>query len=142
MSRRKARVVAFQGLYSWDVGGMDEKTVLELSWANSNFSDDDSEKEVFDDASSAFARMLISGTIENITQIDELIKNHLSNWEFDRVNRVSIAILRMSVYSLLFMKDIEPSIVIDEAIDIAKNFGPDDSYKFVNAILDNIKKSI
>ena len=142
MSRRKARVVAFQGLYSWDVGGMDEKTVLELSWANSNFSDDDSEKAVFDDASSAFARMLISGTIENITQIDELIKNHLSNWEFDRVNRVSIAILRMSVYSLLFMKDIEPSIVIDEAIDIAKNFGPDDSYKFVNAILDNIKKSI
>ena len=83
-----------------------------------------------------------SGTIENITQIDELIKNHLSNWEFDRVNRVSVAILRMSVYSLLFMKDIEPSIVIDEAIDIAKNFGPDDSYKFVNAILDNIKKSI
>lgn len=145
MSRRKSRIIAFQGLYSWDVGGMSEKDVLELSWVNENSSDDadeNNEKSSLDEESSAFSRMLIAGTIENIAQIDELIKKHLSHWEFDRVNKVSIAILRMSVYSLLFMKDIEPSIVIDEAIDIAKNFGPDDSYKFINAILDNIRKSL
>ena len=146
MSRRKSRIIAFQGLYSWDVGGMSEKDVLELSWASANPRDGEEEeadeKAPLDDESAAFSRMLIAGTIENRAQIDDLIKKNLTNWEFDRVNKVTIAILRMSVYSLLYTKDIDPSIVIDEAIDIAKNYGPDESYKFVNAILDNIRKSL
>lgn len=151
MSRRKSRIIAFQGLYSWDVGGMSEKDVLELDWVDSKAAEinDDEEssgetatKVKIDDEGAAFSRMLIAGTIENIEKIDETIKAHLTNWDFDRVNRVTIAILRMSVYSLMFTKDIDASVVIDEAIDIAKNYGPDDSYKFVNAILDNIKKSL
>ena len=152
MSRRKSRIIAFQGLYSWDVGGMTEKDVLELNWVESNSvearegEDSESEEPVskakLDDESAAFTRMLIAGTIENIEKIDETIKAHLTNWDFNRVNKVTIAILRMSVYSLMFTKDVEPSIVIDEAVDIAKNYGPDDSYKFVNAILDNIKKTL
>lgn len=142
MSRRKARVTAFQALYSWDVGGISEKDVLELAWLSSDSDGEEAERPAFNDEAMAFIRMLIAGTIENIARIDELIKKHLTNWEFDRVNRVTVAILRMSVYSMLFVKDIAPLIVIDEAVDIAKNYGPDDSYKFVNAILDNIKKSL
>ena len=80
--------------------------------------------------------------IENHEKIDELIKSHLSGWDFNRVNRVSLAILRMSVYSLLFQKDVPATIVIDEAIDIAKDYGQDDSFKFINAVLDNIRKEI
>lgn len=135
MSRRKSRIIAFQGLYSWDVGGIDEKDVLELSWAKK---DDGSES--IDAEDEAFARTLIAGTIENINEIDERIKAHLKNWTIERLNKVTLAILRISVYSLLYTKDIVPSIVIDEAIDIAKNYGVDDSYKFVNAVLDNIRK--
>ena len=143
MSRRKSRITAFQGLYSWDVGGMTEKDVLELSWLKQSSSEsEDSEKAPLDEEGLAFTRMLIAGTIENVEKIDETIKAHLTNWEFDRVNKVTVAILRMSVYSLMFTKDIDSSVVIDEAIDIAKNYGPDDSYKFVNAILDNIKKTL
>ena len=151
MSRRKSRIIAFQGLYSWDVGGMSEKDVLELGWVDSKAAEINEEEEKseesatkakIDDESAAFSRMLIAGTIENVVKIDEIIKAHLTNWDFDRVNKVTIAILRMSVYSLMFTKEIDASVVIDEAIDIAKNYGPDDSYKFVNAILDNIKKSI
>ena len=143
MSRRKSRITAFQGLYSWDVGGMTEKDVLELSWLKQSSSEsEESDKAPLDEEGLAFTRMLIAGTIENIEKIDETIKAHLTNWEFDRVNKVTIAILRMSVYSLMFTKDIDSSVVIDEAIDIAKNYGPDDSYKFVNAILDNIKKTL
>ncbi|MBQ0051951.1 MAG: transcription antitermination factor NusB [Treponema sp.] len=135
MSRRKSRIVAFQGLYSWDVGGMDQKDVLELSWARK---EDDTEK--LDEESGAFARMLIAGTIENCAPVDELIKSHLKNWDFERINKVTLAILRLSIYCLVYTKDVDASIVIDEAVDIAKNYGPDDSYKFVNAILDNIRK--
>ena len=143
MSRRKSRITAFQGLYSWDVGGMTEKDVLELSWLKQSSSEsEETDKAPLDEEGLAFTRMLIAGTIENVEKIDETIKAHLTNWEFDRVNKVTIAILRMSVYSLMFTKDIDSSVVIDEAIDIAKNYGPDDSYKFVNAILDNIKKTL
>lgn len=143
MSRRKSRIIAFQGLYSWDIGGMSEKDVLELSWVNSPAPDEpETERAPLDEESAAFVRMLIAGTIENVQKIDEMIKSHLTNWKFERVNKVTIAILRMSVYSLMFTKDIDTSIIIDEAIDIAKNYGPDDSYKFVNAILDNIKKDL
>ncbi|MBQ0052808.1 MAG: transcription antitermination factor NusB [Treponema sp.] len=137
MSRRKSRITAFQGLYSWDVGGMDEKDVLELSWLAK-----DDNSPGLDDEGAAFSRMLIAGTIEHCNEIDGHIKAHLTNWDFERVNKVTIAILRMSVYSLLFHQETEASIVIDEAIDIAKHYGPDDSYKFVNAILDNINKDL
>lgn len=135
MSRRKSRIIAFQGLYSWDVGGIDEKDVLELSWAKK----DDGSDEI-DEEDGAFARSLIAGTIENITEIDDKIKSHLKNWTIDRLNKVTLAILRMSVYSLLYTKDVKPSIIIDEAVDIAKSYGVDDSYKFINAVLDNIRK--
>ena len=139
MSRRKSRIIAFQGLYSWSIGGMNEQDVLELSWAKK---DEEEETSQAYEEGLAFSRMLIAGTIENNEKIDELIKSHLTTWDFDRINKVTLAILRMSVYSLLFMKDTPASIIIDEAIDIAKNYGPDDSYKFVNAILDNINKDL
>ncbi len=135
MSRRKGRILAFQGLYSWDVGGINKDEVLALSWAT-----EDSDGEVLDMETSTFARVLIAGAIENQAQIDELIKSNLKGWNFDRVNKVSLAILRMSVYALLFQKEVPASIVIDEAIDIAKEYGQDDAFKFVNAVLDNINR--
>lgn len=136
MSRRQGRIIAFQGLYSWDAGGMSKDEVLTLSWT-----ENEAGKETVDAETAAFARLLIAGTIENQQEIDGQISSHLSGWDFDRVNKVSLAILRMSVYSLLFMKEIQPSIVIDEAIHIAKEYGQDDSYKFINGVLDNIHKA-
>ncbi|MDD5834222.1 MAG: transcription antitermination factor NusB [Treponema berlinense] len=135
MSRRRGRILAFQGLYSWEVGGMPKEDVLELSWA-----DGDSEKDAVDMETATFARVLIAGAIENQSQIDERIKENLKGWDFARLNKVTLSILRMSVYSLLFQKDVPASIVIDEAVDIAKEYGQDDSFKFINAVLDSIGK--
>lgn len=136
MSRRKARILAFQGLYSWDVGNIAKEDVLELNWA-----DFANETEV--EETKTFARLLIAGTIENHEKIDSLIKAHLSpKWDFERLNKVSLSVLRMGVYSLLYQKELSSSIVIDEAISITKNFGQDDSHRFVNAVLDAIRKEI
>ena len=137
MSRRKGRILAFQGLYSWDVGGMTKEDVLALSWV-----ENEKNEEVTDTETATFARVLIAGAIENQAKIDELIKANLKGWDFNRVNKVSLAILRLSVYSLLFQKDVPSTIVIDEAIDIAKEYGQDDAFKFVNAVLDNVKKTV
>ena len=137
MSRRKGRILAFQGLYSWDVGGMEEDQILTFSWVEND------NGESADIESRTFARLLISGTIEHISEIDRQIKDHLSdNWDFNRLNKVTLAILRMSVYSLLYQKDLPATIVIDEAIDIAKEYGPDESFKFINALLDTVKNEL
>ena len=138
MSRRKGRILAFQALYSWDVGETSKEEILSLSWADSA-----AEKNAVDGGEKDFARLLISGTLDKISEIDSQIASHLSpSWSMERLNKVTLAVLRMSVYSLLYQRDLHPTIIIDEAIAIVKEFGQDDSFKFINAILDKISKDV
>jgi len=134
--RRKGRILAFQALYAWDVSKLTLNDLLEFTWI------EDEKRERLGEDGIAFPRLIISGTVEHIDQIDAYITENLTNWDFDRLNKVDLAILRMSVFSLIFQKDLHPSIVIDEAIDISKEFGSDESYKFVNAVLDSIRKKL
>lgn len=142
MSRRKSRILAFQALFSWEVSESSLEDLLTFSW---NYKDSNVleqapalESEVAKDEK-LFASLLVSGTINNITEIDKLITEHLTdNWSFDRINKVALAILRVSIYELKFQPDSVAKIVIDEAVNIAKQFGADDSYKFINAILDKL----
>ena len=136
MARRKSRIIAFQGIYSWDVGSISDSQVLEFSWVS------DEVKNNLGVDGLTFAKLLVSGTIEHIAEVDEMIKKHIINWDFERLNKVDLAVLRISTYPLMFQKDIHPSIIIDEAIDIVKEFGSDDSFKFVNAVLDSIRKEV
>ena len=157
MSRRNGRIFAVQALYSYDVGKASLDDLLKLEWLkedsenNSNGKfvlpetvTENSETEDFSQSraeSYDFARLLISGTINHIQEIDEKIKANLTaNWNFDRLNRVTLSILRISVFALLYQKELKPTIIIDEAIAISKEFGTDDSFKFINAILDTISK--
>jgi N utilization substance protein B len=133
-SRRKGRIIAFQSLYRFDISHADIKDLCDFSWLGTERLDR------LHDETSTFAHMLISGTIENIDYIDEVITNQLEHWDFERIAKVDLAILRMSVYCLLFQKDIPTSVTIDEAIDIAKQFGTEESFRFINGILDGVHK--
>ena len=113
MARRKSRIIAFQALYSWDVNNIPLEELLEFAWV------DEQMQEKLGDENLTFTRMLISGTIENIEKVDETIKAHLTNWDFDRLNKVDLAVLRISVYPLLFQLDMPSTIIIDEAVDIS-----------------------
>jgi N utilization substance protein B len=137
-SRRKGRIIAFQALFSWEANGRGvlPEDIYEFSWLG------DEARANLDEDTRAFARLLISGVVENQQEIDSFIQKHLKNWELERLNKVDLAILRLSVYTLLFQGDIAPGIVIDEAIGISRQFGADDSYKFINGVLDNIRKDI
>jgi N utilization substance protein B len=110
--------------------------LLDFSWLETE------KREALDQGTVNFSRLLVTGTIENIEVVDAMIRRHLKNWDFSRLNRVDLAVLRMSVYTLMFQDDVPPSIVIDEAIGISKEFGADDSYRFVNGVLDSIRKTI
>jgi transcription antitermination protein NusB len=138
-SRRKGRILAFQALYYWDTVPGNRVSIEELT----NFEWLEEEKRnKLDEGIYAFSKILTAGTVENITVIDDIIKKHLENWDIKRVNRVDLAILRISVFSLMYQKEISPSIVIDEAIGISREFGTDDSYRFVNGVLDSIRKTL
>lgn len=133
-SRRKARIIAFQTLYGWEMSRASIAELMELDWI------DDEKKERLEEDTLAFARLIVSGTIENVHEVDAAITGQLEHWDFSRLSRVDLAILRMGAYSLIYQRDIPPSVTIDEAVDIAKEFGADDSYRFVNGVLDGIRK--
>ena len=134
VGRRRGRILAFQALVAWDMGVSVLDDLLTFSWQQTEKLESELEPDKY-----LFPKMMVLGTIENITEIDKIIQENLNNWVMDRLNSVDKAILRLSVYSLLYQKDTPPPIVIDEAINLAKDFGTDDSYKFVNAVLDSIK---
>ena len=147
MSRRNGRVIAFQALYSWDVSKSSLYDLLTFSWLQKDAEIENGEQEqpaVLSETAKeerTFASLIIAGTISHIDEIDKLIENHLSSsWSIDRISRVALAILRTSVYEILFQNGAETKIVIDEAVNIAKDFDTDDSYKFINAVLDKIGK--
>jgi N utilization substance protein B len=135
-SRRKGRILAFQALFGWESNRVPVEELLSFSWL------EERKRASLDEDIAAFSRNLISGAVENVKTIDNLIKDHLDNWDISRLNRVDLAILRMSVYTMMFQKDISPSIVIDEAIGICKEFGTDESYRFINGVLDSVRKTL
>ena len=147
MSRRNGRVIAFQAVYSWDVTKASLDELLSFSWLQKDSEIEAGQQaepeELSENAKEerTFASLIIAGTISHIDEIDKLIEGHLSSsWSMDRISRVALAILRTSVYELLFQNGAEQKIVIDEAVNIAKDFDTDDSYKFINAVLDKIGK--
>jgi N utilization substance protein B len=142
-SRRKGRILAFQALYSWEAAGAssaEDRTVdeglLDFSWLGTE------KQEALDQGTAQFSRLLVTGAIENIGAVDDMIRRHLKNWDFSRLNRVDLAILRMSAYTLMYQGEIPPTVVIDEAIGISKEYGADDSFRFINGVLDSIRKTI
>jgi N utilization substance protein B len=135
-SRRKGRILAFQALYSWEAAPSALEDLLSFSWRETE------KQAALDEGTAEFSRLLIRGTIENIGTVDDMIRVHLKNWDFSRLNRVDLALLRMSTYTLMYQDDVSPSIVIDEAIGISREFGTDDSYRFINGVLDSIRRTL
>jgi N utilization substance protein B len=86
----------------------------------------------------AFAKQLVLATIRHKTDIDNVIRTKVANWEFDRIAMIDRLILRMSICEFLYFKDIPPKVSMNEAIEIAKLFSTERSGQFVNGILDAV----
>ena len=129
--RRKAREYALQGLYMYEISKTGLDDILELAWT---------EKDVPDDIRE-FTMELIKGAIDNLTEIDTLIEKHSKNWKIERIDNVDKSILRMSIYAMLHLKDVPVVVTINEAIELGKIFGGENSGQFINGILDAIRKS-
>lgn len=131
-SRREARILAVQALYSWDVTASSTEELLGFRWRK----DEWSEKDLI------YPSILVRGTIEEIGEVDETIRRHLTGWSFERLQLVDRAILRVTTYELLYQKEIPASVAINEAVEIAKDYSSDDAFRFVNGVLDGIWREV
>jgi len=128
-----------QALFSWDISQTPLEDLLEFGWIDAR-TDESEEKRAQREATIAFARLLVAGTVDRIEDVDRRIEQHLHHWKLERLARVDLAILRLGTYSLVYQPDIPASVTIDEAIHLAREFGSDESYRFVNGVLDGIRK--
>lgn len=85
---------------------------------------------------------IVNGVNEHKDEIDKLINKYAKNWTVSRMNKIDVNILRLAIFELVFATNkIDKAIIIDEAIELAKEYGTDKSYKFINGILDNFVKN-
>ena len=126
--RRKARELALQACYAYELSGNSIEQVIELNI----LADDDNA------ATTQFAVSLFRNTVANQQEFDEMIKVWAANWEFDRIAIIDKILLRIAICEFLYFEDIPPKVSIDEAIEIAKLYSTENSGRFVNGILDAI----
>ncbi|MDD4357036.1 MAG: transcription antitermination factor NusB [Smithellaceae bacterium] len=130
--RRKAREVAIQVLYSLNFVNLNVEKAIELFWGN--FIAPRSAKE--------FASTLIEGTWRHREELDSLIAGCSDNWSLGRMSKVDISILRMAAFEFLYCDDIPSKVSINEAVDLGKTFGSENSGSFINGILDALNLKI
>ncbi|MBV8300026.1 MAG: transcription antitermination factor NusB [Candidatus Eremiobacteraeota bacterium] len=123
-SRRHGREVALQALYGTEVGRRPAGEILTELLARNESSE-----------GRAFVRDLVMGTLENSAESDALIGPLLEGWTLDRLPTIDRIILRMSAFELNHRKEIDPAVVINEAVELAKKFSTEDSGRYVNGVL-------
>jgi len=127
-TRRRAREIALQVLYQLDLDPGDPKKVLALHWEN--FQPSEQARE--------FCVRLVEGVLQNGKEIDRLIEEHSENWTLKRMAVVDRNILRLAAFELRYCPDIPFKVTLNEAVELAKKFGADDSGAFINGILDRV----
>jgi N utilization substance protein B len=131
-SRTKARECALQALYQLDTSGGEPRDVLRGILAH--FEEADAE-------TTQFAEQLVRGVRSEQPQIDELIQKSSTHWKLDRMARVDRNILRLGVYELLRRGDVPVRVTLNEAVELGKKYGSEESSAFVNGVLDKIANS-
>ena len=131
-ARREGRELALQALYSLDLNPMDARESLRLLRENSRVAV----------AVRGFAEELVAGVVEKREELDRIIAGQSTNWAISRMTRVDLNILRLATFELFFRSDIPKSVTMNEAIEVAKKFGTEESPAFINGVLDVIAASV
>ena len=126
MSRKKARDNAFKCVYELEFGRDEniEKILKNCYEENNNNAD---EKE--------YIESVLKGIKENLAEIDNIILSKLKSWSFDRIAKIDLAILRLAIYEIKYIEDIPEKVSANEAVELAKTYGNNDSKSFVNGVI-------
>ncbi len=141
--RRRGREIALQVLYQLDVQPqLGAETALARFDGSFGRADDDGEAKSPDEETRRFAHQLVRGVVEHLDAVDARLARASRNWRLERMARVDRNLLRLAVYELTRSEDVPAKVAINEAIEIAKRFGAQESPAFVNGILDRVLEDL
>ncbi|NOU97670.1 transcription antitermination factor NusB [Paenibacillus sp. LMG 31456] len=142
MRRRLARELAVQSLYQMEMNEVNMGEAIGIVVEEAQTDDEAQLTHTKDTIALEQISELVEGTYSNKEQIDRLLLDYLKGWKMDRLSRVDREILRLATYEMVYRNDVPPKVVVNEAIELAKHFGTDESGKFVNGVLGKMIKEL
>ncbi|GAB6990413.1 transcription antitermination factor NusB [Paenibacillus pini] len=142
MKRRLAREIVVQSLYQMEMNQVtsEEAVAMLLSEAGE---ENDTERVITDEPQlTSYVLELVDGTWSHKVAIDDLLAQYLKGWQMSRLSKVDREVLRLAAYEMLYREDVPAKVVINEAIELSKHFGTDESGKFVNGVLGNMIREL
>ena len=138
--RHLARIIALQSLFEWSLNSINIEEILNR---NSNaYVQIDTPEENKSKVDSQLANLIVKGVTENLDSIDTIIQNSAPEWPLSQIAKVDLEILRIAIFELCMAKNVPPKVAIDEAVELAKEFGGENSSKFVNGVLGTVVKKM
>jgi|SRR5437762_1396060 len=135
-SRHRAREAAVQMLYQWEVGKASMVEVGQTFWTGP------AATEPCGEELREFATKLATGVTGTVTDIDPMITEAAQNWRIERMNVLDRLILRMAIYEFLHEPETPAKVIINEALELARTFSTDDSVRFINGVLDAVRRTL
>ena len=135
--RHRAREAAVQMLYQWEVGRLSMADIRQTFWAH-----DDETGEPLNADLRGFAMRLADGVAATVADLDPMIAQAAEHWRIERMNVLDRLILRLAVYEFLNEPDTHAKVIINEALELARSFSGDEAVRFINGILDGIRRTL
>ena len=148
-ARHRAREAALQMLYQWEVGRVSAHEAVRTYWPGRDAAPSPEDEHadavpevVVSDNDRTWANALVAGTIQRVTEIDDLIARHLKNWRIERVAVIDRLVMRLAIYELLTEPDTSPKVIINEALELARTFSGEEPVPLINGVLDAVRKTL
>lgn len=142
MKRRLAREITVQSLYQMEMNEVNAEQAVAMLIEEAQHDNESNVKLENAAELTRFVKELVSGILERKSDIDALLSDFLKGWQVDRLSRVDKQILRLAAFEMVFRDDVPPKVAVNEAIELAKHFGTDESGKFVNGVLGKMIKEL
>lgn len=135
LTRREIREKALQSLFQLSANeDLSKETAMEQALLN----DQDETEEMEEVIIPEYLNQLVNGVVENQSMIDEKIKSHLKNWSMSRLAKTDLLVMRIAVYEMLFVEEVPDKVALNEALEVIKRYGDEQSSKFINGVLSNM----
>ncbi|WNQ09392.1 transcription antitermination factor NusB [Paenibacillus aurantius] len=135
MKRRLAREIALQSMYQMQMNEVSSHEAITTAITEA-LHDNEADLSVKGESISPdYVQELVEGTEKHLTVIDEILSVYLKGWKIDRLSKIDREVLRLAAYEMIYRDDVPPKVVVNEAIELAKHFGSEESGKFVNGVL-------
>jgi N utilization substance protein B len=136
-TRHRAREAALQMLYQWEVGRLSMFEVRQTFWTHAQDG-----REPLSDELRQFATSLADGVAARVEELDPMIAEAAEHWRLERMNVMDRLILRLAVYEFLHQRETPGKVIINEALELARSFSGDEAVRFINGLLDGVRRKL